>query len=329
MGVTHRFLVTSLVVLAACFDPHPPANTPCSSLGECPGSLTCENGLCVTMPGQTPDDAASDDAADDDAATDAMTDAMVDAPILLDTDGDGRLDTMDNCPTIANANQHNEDGDSKGDVCDNCPHLAAPFTDGDGDGVGTACDPHPTVAGDAIARFIPFDVMPNDLVQTGVWTISTATDSAQTTATSARLRIPTIYGKVTAEVGGNVDVAQSTSRELKIVTGWTAANQWHSCCFDDTDGSSRFTFEIENENAGATIILNPPEPTRPTRIDPGAFYLRNTADATANTIACSGNEGAFPITTNASAPALPAGMVEVQVSRVSVSLAYIIVITSP
>ena len=38
----------------------------------------------------------------------------------LDQDGDGILDTLDNCPTIPNADQANNDYDSHGDACDNC-----------------------------------------------------------------------------------------------------------------------------------------------------------------------------------------------------------------
>ena len=36
----------------------------------------------------------------------------------LDTDGDGVLDGVDNCPDDANADQHDTDGDGHGDACD-------------------------------------------------------------------------------------------------------------------------------------------------------------------------------------------------------------------
>jgi uncharacterized protein DUF4394/thrombospondin type 3 repeat protein len=48
-----------------------------------------------------------------------------------DRDGDGRLTSADNCPTVANADQANLDGDAFGDVCDD---------DDDGDGLSDATE---------------------------------------------------------------------------------------------------------------------------------------------------------------------------------------------
>jgi len=84
-----------------------------------------------------------------------------DGPLLLDTDGDGVADAMDNCPTVANPDQLDTDGDGAGDACDatpngdddgdgidnladNCPAVPNPDqADADGDGVGDACDAIP------------------------------------------------------------------------------------------------------------------------------------------------------------------------------------------
>ncbi len=49
--------------------------------------------------------------------------------LVLDTDGDGVSDDIDNCLTVANAGQEDADGDGIGDACDDC-------TDTDGDGFG-------------------------------------------------------------------------------------------------------------------------------------------------------------------------------------------------
>ena len=73
-----------------------------------------------------------------------------------DSDGDGVPDISDNCPMIANADQHDHDGDGRGDACDVCPHLYDAGGDADGDGVGDACDPRPATPGDHILFFEGF-----------------------------------------------------------------------------------------------------------------------------------------------------------------------------
>ncbi len=42
-------------------------------------------------------------------------------PMIMDTDGDGIADDVDNCLTIANPDQSDMDGDGSGDACDGCP----------------------------------------------------------------------------------------------------------------------------------------------------------------------------------------------------------------
>ena len=48
---------------------------------------------------------------------------------LVDSDGDGINDPLDNCPYDYNDSQEDLDADGFGDVCDTC-------TDSDGDGLG-------------------------------------------------------------------------------------------------------------------------------------------------------------------------------------------------
>lgn len=58
-----------------------------------------------------------------------------------DADGDGREDSLDNCPFASNRDQLDGDGDGVGDVCDDCAQQSnANQLDLDGDGLGDACD---------------------------------------------------------------------------------------------------------------------------------------------------------------------------------------------
>ncbi|MFN0009904.1 MAG: GEVED domain-containing protein [Planctomycetota bacterium] len=57
-----------------------------------------------------------------------------------DTDLDGFVDCVDNCPAIANTNQQDGDSDGVGDVCDNCLTVSNPGQeDCDNDGIGDTC----------------------------------------------------------------------------------------------------------------------------------------------------------------------------------------------
>jgi hypothetical protein len=76
---------------------------------------------------------------------------------VADSDGDLVPDALDNCPTVANADQRDHDVDGRGDVCDLCPHIGeSTDTDTDGDGVGDACDPRPAMPGDHRALWVGF-----------------------------------------------------------------------------------------------------------------------------------------------------------------------------
>src|SRR4051812_47612276 len=110
---------------------------------------------CDTVFGLTPH-AADATIEKEDGPIDGV-DMGIDSPI--DSDGDGLLDPQDNCPALANLDQHDEDGDGVGDRCDNCPALVNPTQDNlDADGVGDPCDPGPQYH--CISYFDPFTTAP-------------------------------------------------------------------------------------------------------------------------------------------------------------------------
>ncbi|MGE5181644.1 MAG: thrombospondin type 3 repeat-containing protein [Acidobacteriota bacterium] len=133
-------------------------------------ALACLAGACHFQHGVA--GVAGDGGGGGDAVDAAATDSF-DAP--GDRDGDGIADNADNCPDVANPDQHDFDGDGHGDACDHCPHLASTIDpDGDGDGVGDDCDPRPTTAGDHIALFAGF-YSPADITgwtQVDTWTVT-------------------------------------------------------------------------------------------------------------------------------------------------------------
>jgi hypothetical protein len=121
----------------------------------------------------------------DDAASPSLGDASVPVPIV-DEDGDGVDDSVDNCPGVPNPLQRDEDGDGVGNACDVCPGWWDPDQkDTDGDGIGDACDPRPLQAGDRLLLFDGFD----DGLQDG-WAVHGQSDpNATWTAQEGRLLV--------------------------------------------------------------------------------------------------------------------------------------------
>jgi len=174
-----------------------------------------------------------------------VADMAIDTPVTpLDTDGDGIVDTLDNCPTAANANQRDHDGDLHGDVCDKCPHLAsATDPDGDIDGVGDACDPRPSTAGDSRALFEGFydaTSINGWNTNSGNWSVANGVLTQSSTSSDTQIVVP---GNITrAAITASAKVIQVgngsgfTAPHVSVAAG-VASNQSYWCSVVD-EGSN-------------------------------------------------------------------------------------------
>jgi len=79
-----------------------------------------------------------------------------------DSDGDGVLDSSDNCPKVKNPDQSDHDGDKLGDLCD---------PDRDGDSLANEIDPAPEVKNTVYFAAAPQDPQTLSCTKTNLWTV--------------------------------------------------------------------------------------------------------------------------------------------------------------
>jgi Thrombospondin type 3 repeat len=140
----------ALALVLGCYNANFASNVPCDPLApQCPNGVQClPAGLGYSCGGMQDGSGTSPDG--------HVPPPDADNP-FGDDDGDGIINSLDNCPEVPNPGQENEDGDAWGDACDLCPaYASATQVDTDGDGVGDACDPRPTTPGEKIILFEGF-----------------------------------------------------------------------------------------------------------------------------------------------------------------------------
>lgn len=215
-----------MALVAGCYAPTIQSGGACDT--ACPGDLVCIENVC-REPGDVPGDAP-------DAVVDAVDGQVIDGP-PGDGDADGLTDDVDNCPAIANVDQHDEDGDAIGDRCDPCPHLAGTTADADGDGVGDACDPQPAIAKQRFVLFDPFTSLRPEWDHSSG--ISLVGETLRATGASAFTRLDLPNGELRIATSGTiVSITAGTVHSVAIAFGInTAGDRFHYAEFYDSGGS--------------------------------------------------------------------------------------------
>jgi hypothetical protein len=314
-----RCSLLGIVLFAGCYSPSYAPGAPCDT--ECPGDLVCIEHVC-----REPGYVSRVDAALVDAAAPVDT---IDGP-PGDGDADGVADADDNCPSNANADQHDEDADAIGDVCDPCPHLAGAAVDGDGDGVGDACDPQPAVAKQQIKFFDPFTANLTEWQhQNGVTRVGeTLRINAGDSGLETRLNIANGETRIVA-AGTVVSTLSSTPRQVSIAFGLNQATTiYHYCEFYDDSGSNT-DIDITKANNGSYPFVA--GVNRAGTFPTGAWSMRIDESVTAQQIRLEAKLGGttYPLITGntSTSPALTTSpFIEMYVVNVDLRLDYFLVI---
>jgi hypothetical protein len=246
--------------------------------------ITCLCACSFRSVRQLADDGSTgiDSAASPEAGAPPPGDATIDSGGgTTDSDGDGIADDVDNCISVANADQHDEDGDHVGDACDPCPQVANATTDTDGDGIPDACDPHPNTPGDMLVRFESFAGSGNlpagwQSKAAGIPTDWRRGNDALTIAADNNTRIAIFdSGSPRHAIDIGVDVVSAGGTGLLFLTVLTDVKsdikQFFGCGmrFDNqTGGPSREMFKLDNPQFTAlrTDFSEPPVPSGSYRI---------------------------------------------------------------
>jgi hypothetical protein len=169
---------------------------------------------------------------------------------ILDSDGDGIVDQLDNCPNVYNLDQANRDGDQLGDACDNCPTMTNPGQeDLDKDGVGDVCDPD--LDGDGIFNQVdncPTVYNPDQADSDGNGT-GDSCDPIQAAVDAAGAGDTILLASGIYKGPGNRGVAINKSLTIRGVGGP------ERCIIDCGQSNRAFTIQTNDPNEKLEIVL--------------------------------------------------------------------------
>ncbi len=264
--------------------------------------------------------------ADDDTTSDATTpDGPVDP---LDQDGDGVLDADDNCPDVANPDQHDWDTDKIGDACDKCPQvLDTADPDSDLDGVGDACDPNPTAAVDTRVSwngFFDASEIADWTVRAGTWDVTGGELVQSSGGGTATIAMPgTVTGAIYVETGYTATNLDSTS-DSEIGTCSGVASGQTYCC--DVIRHFLGGDNVEDWAFWATSTLSIDQPawtgnyTDGSKIDRLAHLLKN------NVRECSAKQNSTEVTATKSTTGSIDGDITLYMDNATASYRYVFVV---
>ncbi len=217
------------------------------------------------------DDSSTDtgDAVDPPDAPDAGD--TPDASPLVDTDGDGLVDSQDNCVEIQNADQRDHEADGLGDVCDPCPHLPGSNADADADGIGDACDPRPGIEDRFVAfyGFYPGDTLAG-WTQAGTWSISAEgyLQPGGLQSSWQYARPPGRFARVAAATSMIIESLPDEDAFVGISIETDDESKWHACgvggtamgtrrsmLYGEWTGNSDYEMLVRGQDLGETVQL--------------------------------------------------------------------------
>ena len=308
----------------------------CSSATGCPNGFTCSVSEALCRTGETSASCAAvlDGGVGDGGTIDGPR--PVDASCPGDLDCDGIADSIDNCPTISNADQANEDGDKFGDACDPCPTVADDNPpDSDGDGVADACDPRPSTPGDKITLFEGFHHgVPAGWIVNGPWAdggsddvlISGAAAASSLTISGIATEHETVSASVTVVANG------SATTDIGIVDDYAHAGDSGIACglYDAlntvTGGRAQYLWLRMVHTGTATSIAMPSY-----EVLAGKTY-QLTETRGQSSFDCSGNDGTVAMDASGSSAldnAPPEVGLRIEFAGTTARFQWVMVVSSP
>ena len=254
---------------------------------------------------------------------------LIDGSPNLDTDGDGINDSVDDCITIANHDQHDEDQDGVGDACDRCPQIAHEAAlDTDVDGIPDACDPHINAAGDVLLRFDTFagTTLPAgwSVIAGSSSNLAFANDQMTIDATSGTqiLGFDTAHAHYAIDFGATLPAAPGGTTFVTALTNVDATVGAYIGCGIRLDTATR---ELFGYTGAFTTLDTDPAPATDPMTFPNAYRLTSMIEDATQTCSIPGAMDRHVMVGHSTAPAET--RVGIRIGNAAVRIRYVAIYT--